>query len=122
MSELNEKKEQFRGLEDDLQTVLNDSVYLEQLSGEINSLVKLFGVFQILLSLSLIFGVYSWFTVINQAFSAVILVVAFWFLYHGIGKFYLIYRAKKLLKRIERAVKTAETVRVELEKEVFEIN
>jgi hypothetical protein len=122
MSELNEKKEQLRGLEDDLQIVLNDSVYLEQLSGEINSLVKLFGVFQILLGLSLIFGVYAWFAVINQLFSAVILVVAFWFVYHGISKFYLIYRAKKLLKRIEKAIKRAETVRAELEKEVFEIN
>jgi hypothetical protein len=122
MSELNEKKEQLRGLEDDLQAVLNDSVHLEQLSGEINSLVKVFGVFQILLGLSLIFGVYVWFAAINQIFSAVILVIAFWFLYRGISKFYLMYRAKKLLKRIERAVKRAEIIRIELEKEVSEIN
>ncbi len=122
MSELNEKKEQLRGLEDDLQAVLNDSVHLEQLTGEINSLVKVFGVFQVLLGLSLFFGVYVWFAVINQIFSAVILVIAFWFLYRGISKFYLMYRAKKLLKRIERAVKRAEIIRLELEKEVSEIN
>jgi hypothetical protein len=122
MSELNEKKEQLRGLEDDLQAVLNDSVHLEQLSGEINSLVKVFGVFQMLLGLSLVLCVYVWFAAINQIFSAVILVIAFWFLYRGISKFYLMYRAKKLLKRIERAVKRAEIIRIELEKEVSEIN
>lgn len=122
MSELNEKKEQLRGLEDDLQAVLNDSVHLEQLSSEINSLVKVFGVFQVLLGLSLIFGVYVWFAVINQLLSAVILLAAFWFLYRGISKFYLIFRAKRLLKRIERAVKRAEIIRLELEKEVSEIN
>jgi hypothetical protein len=122
MSELNEKKEQLRGLEDDLQAVLNDSAHLEQLSGEINSLVKVFGVFQMLLGLSLVLCVYVWFAAINQIFSAVILVIAFWFLYRGISKFYLMYRAKKLLKRIERAVKRAEIIRIELEKEVSEIN
>jgi hypothetical protein len=121
MSDLNDKKEQLRGLEDDIKAVVNDSIYLEQLTGEINSLVKVFGVFQILFGLSLIFGVYVWFAVINQMLSAVVLVVAFWFLYRGISKFYLIFRAKRLLKRIERAMKRAEIIRGELEKEVLEI-
>jgi hypothetical protein len=121
MSELNDKKEKLRGLENDIQTVTNDSIYLEQLSSEINSLVKVFGVFQLLFGLSLIFGVYVWFAVINQMFSAVVLIAAFWFLYRGISKFYLIFRAKRLLKRIERAMKRAEMIRGELEKEVSEI-
>lgn len=120
MSDLNDKKEKLRGLENDIQTVTNDSIYLEQLTREINSLVKVFGAFQILFGLSLIFGVYVWIAVINQLLSAVISVVAFWFLYRGISKFYLIFRAERLLKRIERAMKRAEIIRGELEKEVSE--
>ena len=97
MSEINDKKEKLRGLENDIQGIANDSVHLERISSDINSLVIILGVFQISVGLSLIFGVYIWFAVINQLVSVLILIVAFWFLYRGTGKLYLIYRTKRLL-------------------------
>ena len=121
MSDINDKKEKLRGLENDIQGIANDSVHLERTGSDINPLVIILGLFQISVGSILIFGVYVWFAVINQLFSALILVVAFWFLYHGTGKLYLVYRTKRLLKRTERAIKRVEITRRELEKEVSEI-
>ena len=122
MTEINTKKEKLRDLEDDIQGIANDSVHLARISSDINSLVILLGLFQISVGLSLFFGVFIWFAVIHQLFSALILAVGLWFIYRGLSKLYLIFRTKRLLKRTEKAIKRAEIIRLELEKEVSEIN